>query len=292
MNPLSNKIRNIKDFIKNEIKDLYPENESEAISTIILENSFGISKKDIILSPDTRISESEIVNVIKIVKRLKNHEPVQYITGVTDFLDLKLKVKPPVLIPRPETEELVLWIEKELREKKLTEGNLLDFGSGSGCIALAIKKLLPGLSVCGLDKNHEAIELSKENASNNNIEAEFFERDIFSLTEKDDLIKKDWDVWVSNPPYVRISEKSNIRNNVLTHEPHEALFVNDDEPLIFYEKISELAKKILKPKSLVFFEINEALGMHIKQLLKNKNFSNIEIKKDINDKDRFVKATI
>ncbi len=290
MNPDTNKLKDIVSFFKKELKSHYPENELKAISVIIFESCFNISRQDMAFYPGNRLNESQIVDLLKVIKRLKAYEPVQYITGYTDFLDLKIKVKPPVLIPRPETEELVLWVEQELKENSMATSALLDIGTGSGCIALALKQRLPEIKAAGLDNSRESIVIAKENARYNKLEVAFIEKDILVMSVDDPLIEQHCDVWVSNPPYVRVSEKGRMNENVLRYEPHDALFVDDHQPLIFYDKISALAKKALTAGGMLFFEINEAMGQNIKKLLEKKGFTNIMIKKDIHDKERFVKA--
>ncbi len=290
MTPYSNKLKDIVAFFKKELKGYYNENELQAICSIIFESKLNIKRQDIALNPEQRLNESHIVKIIKVIKRLKRYEPVQYITGFTDFLELTLKVKPPVLIPRPETEELVLWVEKELKSYTHNGISLLDIGTGSGCIALALKRRMPDVTVCGLDINAEAIAVAKDNARHYNLNVDFKEKDILTLHKDDPLREKKWDVWVSNPPYVRLSEREYMHDNVLKYESKEALFVDDHRPLIFYERISSLAIKSLKDGGIIFFEINEAMGQEIKRMLKNTGFINIIIKKDINGKDRFVRA--
>ncbi len=289
MVPQTNKLRDVVSFFKKELESYYPENELKVISEIIFEGLFDITKQEMMLFPENLLNESQIVKLLKVIKRLKRYEPVQYVAGYTDFLELKINIKPPVLIPRPETEELVLWVEEELKSRSGEKINLLDVCSGSGCIALVLKRRLPEISVYGLDINPEAVSVAKANAQRFNLKIDFFQKDILKIKD-DPLVKQKWDVWVSNPPYVRLSERKFMHDNVLKYEPREALFVDDNNPLLFYDNISSHAQKALKKDGLLFFEINEAMGQNVKRLLEEKGFSDVIIKKDINDKDRFVMA--
>jgi len=214
--------------------------------------------------------------------RLKNFEPIQYILGETEFYGLKLAVNPFVLIPRPETEELVQWIIKS----QLPENcKILDIGTGSGCIALALKNELKNAEVFGTDISENALVVARQNAIKNNLDVDFFQADILKW-EKIDW--KTFDVIVSNPPYIRESEKKLIHPNVINHEPASALFVADSNPLVFYRSIAIFAKKQLSGNGLLFFEINENLGSEMKKMLICFGFSEIEIRKDINRKNRMV----
>ncbi len=290
MTPLSNKLKDIVDFFKADLKSYYSENELNAITVNVFESLLNINRQNMALYPEKRLNESQIVMLIKVIKRLKNYEPLQYIIGSTDFLDLKLNIKPLVFIPRPETEEFVLWIEQHLRTNRAKKSYLIDIGTGSGCIALSLKKRLPDFSVSGIDINPAAIALAKENARLSGLKVNFFEKDIFNFHSDEFFVKNQWDVIVSNPPYVKLSEKNIIDQNVLNYEPPDALFVEDNKPLIFYEAISDIAQKSFKDGGMLFFEINELMGEYVKDLLENKGFDDIEIKKDIHDKERFVKA--
>lgn len=285
-----NKLKDMVNFFKEELKDYYSANELGAIVAWVFDSLYEINRQYIALYPDHLLNKSQTTHLTKVIKRLKAYEPVQYIMGYTEFMNLKIKVNQSVLIPRPETEELVSWIETELKNNKQNITNILDIGTGSGCIALALAHKLPGTLVSGLDISRESIDIAIENARLNNITAHFFVKDIFSASAEKTLTKNKWDVWVSNPPYVTLSEKDQMHDNVLKYEPGEALFVKNNKALIFYEHISKLALQALKPGGLIFFEINERKGQPIRELLKNKGFSNIIVKKDIHEKDRFIKA--
>ena len=248
---------------------------------------------EIALNPEKEIPEETVQNFQNALFRLKNHEPIQYIVGETDFFGLPFKVNQHTLIPRPETEELVEWILSETPPLKGVGGmflnqQLLDIGTGSGCIAISLAKNLPNSKISALDISENALEVARENAEINNIEVDFFQADIL----KEKSLPKQFDIIVSNPPYVRNLEKGMMQQNVLEHEPETALFVADGDPLVFYRAISKLAKKHLKPKGKLFFEINEYLGEEMKSLLKSEGFRNIEVKKDIFGKDRMLKCNI
>jgi release factor glutamine methyltransferase len=253
---------------------------------IVFENLLSFSTADLLVKGDTALDSSQSAFVEESVKRLKKYEPVQYITGETDFLDLKLKVTPATLIPRPETEELVMWVAEHLNSSGM---HVLDIGTGSGCIALGIKSRNPEVIAEAWDVSDEALKTAKENAETNNLDVKFEKVDILNF-EPDEKYTGRYDVIVSNPPYVRESEKELMEKNVLDYEPHLALFVDDSDPLLFYRVIAVIAKKLLKKGGMIFFEINEAFGDETKKLLENYGYSSVEVKKDINGKDRMVKA--
>jgi release factor glutamine methyltransferase len=270
--------------IEKELTGLYPKTEVKAFVRIILEHVCGLSYTDQILLRKQKLDEQHKKAVSEVLERLKNYEPVQYILGETEFFGLKLKVKPAVLIPRPETEELAQWItETELPENAAA----LDIGTGSGCLALAIKKQFPQARVSATDVSEEALEVARENAALNDLDVQFFQRDMLQWK------KYGWekyDVVVSNPPYVRESEKPAMHANVLKYEPGKALFVTDADPLLFYREISTFARAHLKKNGWLFFEINENLGEEMVQLLKKAGFVSIELKKDLFGKNRMIRC--
>jgi release factor glutamine methyltransferase len=234
---------------------------------------------------DFRISESMMLKFNFAVKDLKKHKPIQYILEVCDFLDLSLHVTPDVLIPRPETEELT---QKIIHHHHQTfTGEILDICTGSGCIALALKNKLQYAFVQGFDNSITAIDVARKNADKHLLNVDFFVADIFKYETE-----QRFDVIVSNPPYVLHSEKSQMQPNVLHHEPHRALFVDDKKPLIFYIAIIDFAKKHLNPNGRLYFEINEKFGKEIAELLKKQGFSNIKIEKDFRKKERFVHCNV
>lgn len=249
-----------------------------------------ISRIQIALNSEKEISKETVQNFQSALVRLKNHEPIQYIIGETEFYGLPFKVNKHTLIPRPETEELVEWILCEFSNQQSTIKNqqFLDIGTGSGCIAISLAKNLPNSKICALDISEEALKIARENAEMNKVEVNFFQTDIL----KTKTLPKKFNIIVSNPPYVRELEKKWMQQNVLNYEPDSALFVTDNDPLLFYRAISKLAKQHLQPNGNLFFEINEYLANELTELLKSENFKNIEVKKDIFGKDRMLKCSL
>ncbi len=271
-------------YIEKELGGLYPESEIKSFSRIILEQVCGMDYTAMILKRDEILDPRFSKPVKEIVKRLKRHEPVQYIFGETEFMDLKLKVTPSALIPRPETEELVQWIgESGISGSPF----ILDIGTGSGCIALALKKQLPEALVSAVDYSAEALEIARGNAETNNLQITLFQADILNWQH---YVWGNFDLIVSNPPYVRESEKAVMQPNVLEHEPGSALFVPDDDPLLFYRYIAGFAKLHLNEKGWLFFEINESLGTETADLLEKSGFREIEVKKDLFGKNRMLRC--
>lgn len=284
----NNILVNLKQYYLNELINYYDKNEAEQLLTILIENFFGVSRIQLKMEPEIRLSESEILKLHMAVKELKNYKPVQYIVGVVEFHDLKFKVNPDVLIPRPETEELVQIITNIEKNNALT---ILDVGTGSGCIAISLAKLINKATVHASDISKSAISIAQNNASRNNLEVQFHHHDILNANQaicdkRGNPIK--FDIIVSNPPYVTLSDKKQMQPNVINNEPHNALFVSDEMPLIYYDAILRFAKKQLSPNGRIYFEINESLGKEMFTLLKDNNFTNIELNKDLSDKDRFV----
>ncbi|NLC49091.1 MAG: peptide chain release factor N(5)-glutamine methyltransferase [Bacteroidales bacterium] len=257
--------------------------EIRAFTTLILKEVCNLSFSDIVACKFTELSDNEKQNIISIVKRLQKGEPIQYILGVTEFYGLDLKVTSSVLIPRPETEELVEWI---LLETKQLNPHILDIGTGSGCIAITLSKKMKYATVDAWDVSAEALEVAKENAKANNVSIKFSKVDVLA---KQDLDKR-FDIIVSNPPYIIESEKKVMSKNVLDFEPHQALFVSNNDALIFYDRIADIAVKLLNKNGMLYFEINQAYGQQIVQLLQQKNFINIELKKDISGNYRMIRA--
>lgn len=295
----SNHVRSVSRFFRDELNGLYEPGEIEEFIFYSFAGILGYSRSELSLNAETTITESELLKLNAIVKRLKKQEPIQYILQEAWFFGMKLKVSPAVLIPRPETEELVEWILKNgnaSRTKKAASERLkiLDIGTGSGCIAIALKKQIAEAEVFALDISTDALDMAKQNAELNSVLVNFIEADILSKSGlAADLGRQDvngFDLIVSNPPYVPESEKKSLRSNVLHFEPHRALFVADDDPLLFYRKISEFAKAMLRPGGSLFFEVNESKGTEIADLLRLEGFSTVEVKKDINGKDRMIRA--
>lgn len=271
-------------YIEKELADLYPKTEIDGFVRIIFEFVCGLTYTGLILQKDNKISVPQLAQIEAIVQRLKRFEPIQYILGETEFYGLKLKVNPGILIPRPETEELVQWMVESPWSKI---PDILDVGTGSGCIALALKKHLPEAKISAIDFSEEVLETAIENAEKNNLDVEFIPYDILQWS------KREWpyfDGIVSNPPYVREKEKKQMHPNVLEFEPGTALFVPDENPLIFYREIGHFAFNYLKPGGTLFFEINENFGDEMTQLLKRIGFKNVILRKDIHGKNRMIKG--
>ena len=282
-NTLDLTLKELKNNFTSTLSSLYPSEEIQSFFNIFSEKYLNISRIEIALNPERVISEEVSEKYQKALLRLKNHEPVQYIIGETEFFGLPFKVNKHTLIPRPETEELVDWI---LSEK--TINTILDIGTGSGCIAISLAKDLPDSKISALDISDEALKIAHENAEMNKVEVDFFQADILNTK----TLPKKYDIIVSNPPYVRELEKKQMQRNVLKFEPNSALYVNDNDPLLFYRVISHLAKKHLQPNGKLFFEINEYLADKLIQLLRREGFQNIQVKKDIFGKDRMIKCSL
>lgn len=293
--------RTIGDFtalFQEELKDHYPEGEIDAFIFISLNEILGILKEEIAIRKDQLLKPAEAEKLHSVLAGLKLQKPIQYLLGTTEFYGYKFRVNEQVLIPRPETEELVELILKETRDVRNETGdtkqafNVLDIGTGSGCIAIALKKKLPEANVSAIDISGEALLVAKANAILNQTKINFLQADILSpLSPRDEARGGAFDIIVSNPPYVRISEKEKMSKNVLDNEPHVALFVNDNDPLLFYKAIADFALQHLAPHGKLYFEINEALGNEVKKLLEGKGLGNIQVKKDMSGKNRMVSAS-
>lgn len=281
----SNSVKTVVAYYGGQIATLYPPEEAKAIAWILLAHFFNINRFVLATNPELRLSESELVIFHKACEKILQNIPVQYVTGETEFCGLRFKVDRSVLIPRPETEQLTQIILKDLPIRPI---RILDIGVGSGAVAVALKKNRPDCMLYGCDISWEALILARQNAEMNDVAIHFFECDILS----DAAVEKipEADVVVSNPPYVCESEKASMRANVLQNEPSEALFVPDDDPLLFYRAIAGVASERLSSGGKLFFEINERFGNEMKKLLENNGFCNISILKDINEKERFVKG--
>ena len=223
--------------------------------------------------------------ITNISKQLINYKPIQYILGWTEFYGLNFKVNSNVLIPRPETEELVDWI---LKEKLPAKPDILDVGTGSGCIAVALAKNLPGGTIEALDLSEKALQLARENAAINSVKVNFYLENILDPSTK--LKHSRYDLIVSNPPYVTPDEQQSMSKNVTDYEPHQALFVRHDDPLLFYRAIVNFTIHALREGGWVYFEINESFSSEIAELLKNSNFTDVELRKDIHEKFRMIRG--
>lgn len=276
-------ILSLKQLIRKELSSIYPLGEINSFIYIIFEQVLSYKKIDTNINNKEIVNEESLKIIYKIVERLKNNEPIQYIFGETDFYDLEFKLNKDTLIPRSETEELVDLIIKENFDKNIS---ILDIGTGSGCIAISLKKNLPLSKVSAIDISSNAISMAEENAKRSNLELNFIEDDILNPSKEYPI----YDIIVSNPPYIRNSEKHLMLNNVLEYEPHRALFVEDIDPLIFYREIAKFGKQHLSQNGVIYFEINENLSLETKNLLEDLGYNDISIIKDINDRDRIIKA--
>lgn len=265
-----------------ELKDTYVLNESREFAFILIEHLFKLSKTQILANRPLDLNGSDINVFHNYIERLKCHEPIQYITGEAHFLDFTFKVTPDVLIPRGETEELVMHIFEKFKDYKTLK--ILDLCAGSGCIGISLAKLLPSSSVTCLDISEAALKVAQYNAENIGVHINWLKADVLS----DPLHISGYDVVASNPPYVMDAEKTTMSENVLQHEPHLALFVPDNNPLLFYETIAHKSNDLLKPKGYLAFEINSQFGKETASILYKHGFENIEIVRDIHGKDRFV----
>ena len=269
--------------IKESLSDVYADLECEALAKWILTDIFGLSAACLYAGKDTDFSESDQLRLADILQRLKSYEPLQYITGNTPFCGLTFKVTPDVLIPRPETGELVCWIAENHLQPGL---RVLDIGTGSGCIAVSLGRMLPEAKITGWDISAKVLAVAKENALSNGVEADFRQVDILAGS----LPEFRADILVSNPPYVTEKEKAEMEPNVLDWEPSLALFVPDDDPLRFYRRIATVGRDILLPGGTLYFEINRMYGQDIVNMLKEAGYISVELKKDLSHNDRMIKA--
>lgn len=306
------KIKEYRTQFIQELSPIYDAGEAESFFYLILEEKNQLKRIDLALNPDLTFSGEEIQLWNSILEQLKLEIPVQYLLGKTSFYGLDFEVNENVLIPRPETEELVEWIiqstkvevgstELEAGSGKLGVGsqelNILDIGTGSGCIAVSLAKNIPNAQVFAIDVSEKALATAQKNANSNEVEVNFIKTDILKTNDLEKLptsnfeLPTKFDIIVSNPPYVRELEKQEIKKNVLDNEPHLALFVEDNDALVFYRKIAELAQKNLSPNGQLFFEINQYLGKEMMELLEKMSFKNIELRKDIYGNDRMIRGT-
>lgn len=269
---------------------IYGKEEVSSFFSILMEFYLNLQRHHLVVNPDQSISENDEMLFHKALNELKEERPIQYVIGSTEFLGLHLMVNKNVLIPRPETEELVQWICKEITQLQKQELHILDIGTGSGCIAIALKKKFPKAKVYALDISDEALQVANKNAELNQTEITFALADITVQSEPYFNSDIKFDIIVSNPPYVLEIEKNRMQSNVLDNEPSVALFVTDEDPLVFYKAIQKFAVNNLSENGLLFFEINEYLGDEMKSLLTDGPFEDIEIKKDVFEKDRMIKA--
>lgn len=280
-------LKEIKEIYHRELDEIYPREEVDSMFYLMIEHFLGLERFILAIDPEIVITKEEEQYMFEGLSKLKKEQPIQYVLGETTFMDLKFMVNESVLIPRPETEELVNWVLEDI-ENINDVSEIIDIGTGSGCIAISLAKLKPNLKVSAIDISGSALELAKKNALLNEVDVQFNLVDIL----KTGSLRKKYDIIISNPPYVREMERDKMRNNVLQNEPYSALFVPDENPLLFYRAIAKLAKESLKENGVLYFEINQCLGEEVKTLLKNFNFSDVELRKDIFGKDRMIKAKL
>ncbi len=285
MKVASNLVRDIKKYYREQLCSIYDYEEANSLVSILLEYYFKIDRVKMALETDLRLSESEMLTFHFAVKDLLKNKPIQYIIGETEFCDLKFKVNENVLIPRPETAEMVYKIVNSQQSTVNSHCSIIDIGTGSGCIAISLAKAFPESQVYALDISEEALNVARENAINNNVNVNFIHDNILNLKN---IIETKFDIIVSNPPYVRELEKAEMHNNVLEWEPHKALFVSDNDPLIFYRGILEFAKSHLKENGEIWFEINEFLSKEMTDLCHELGFSDVNIYKDFRGKERIL----
>lgn len=272
--------------IKDELGSCYPIGETTALIRIISTEILDIPRSTFILKEDVILTPEQETLLYSTIERLKKHEPIQYIQGFCDFCGLTFKVTQETLIPRPETSELVEWITEEQKGKE-KEVKILDIGTGSGCIAITLSDKLPGCNIAAWDISPGALAVAEENNRNNGTEVIFSQVDILAYQPQDEM----FGIIVSNPPYIKEKEKKSMEANVLDWEPHTALFVPDNDPLLFYRTIAKKALVMLTSGGALYFEINRAHGTETAEMLQSLGYKEIELRKDIAGNDRMIKAT-
>jgi len=276
----NNRVSTIRHYLKVELLPLYDSRESEQIVKELFHHFLNWTATDLIIRKEQGLSESEILLFHHTLKKLKQGVPLQYAIGKSHFMGLDFHVSPAVLIPRPETEELVRLITATHQGPL----RILDVGTGSGCIGLALKKELPHAAVTLLDASAEALEVAKENAIRMQLEVDFVHADILHYRSE----AEHWDIIVSNPPYIPLSDKSSMAPNVVKHEPHMALFVTDQNPLIFYERLLQIARMALKPQGKIYFEIHERMSDSLQKLCKDYGIQQFKFHRDLQGKERML----
>lgn len=284
----ANTIGEIKQYFSKEISHLYTVSELKHIVKELTLNRFDISTIEYLSFSDARLSESDLLFYHNALKRLRNEEPFQYVLGETWFFDLNLKIDSRALIPRPETEELVSWVSEEM--SGVQNPVIMDLCSGSGCIALALKSCLPTANITASEFYDEAVSLIEQNILRTGLDIKVESLDVLNYNDYKVFQKESFDCWVSNPPYIPEADKSFMASNVLDYEPDTALFVDDDDPLVFYREIAKNALVYLKDGGVLLFEIHEDLASSTQELLQEIGFVNIEVRKDLQGKDRMMKA--
>src|SRR5690554_3136807 len=277
------KLTNYQIHFYQELQTLYDEEERKALFAMVIDEVLNYSRADIVLNKEEELSTETLVRLEEILSQLQQEIPIQYIFEKAYFYGYEFKVSPATLIPRRETEELVEWVLSEMNRQPEKKWRVLDIGTGTGCIPITIKKEFPLAEVFAMDISTEALNIAKQNAENLNASVTFIEQNILSTKQLDS-----YDIIISNPPYVRNLEKAEIKNNVLHYEPHLALFVEDNDPLIFYRKITQLAQKSLTENGMLFFEINQYLGNEMNEMV-SEYFNTVELRKDLQGNERMMK---
>ena len=271
--------------LRDELGALYSQGECDALIRIIALDLLKIGNTTFFLRDEITLDETQQKMLHNAIERLKRAEPIQYIIGETEFCDLTFKVNPSVLIPRPETGELVRWIVEENKNK---ENTILDIGTGSGCIAISLAKMIPSAAVTAWDISHDAIITAESNNKFNGTKVTFIEQDIFAPSNNNEQ----YDIIVSNPPYIKEAEKENMESNVLNWEPHIALFVPNNDPLLFYRQIALKGTQLLKNGGRLYFEINREHGEETCNMLTQYGYTAIELRKDFADNYRMIRAIL
>lgn len=284
------KIKDLHTKFHSELDAIYGNNEVQSFFYLLAEFHLNFKRIDITLQPDFEINSQALEHFLNAITRLKTYEPIQYIIGETEFYGLSFKVNSHTLIPRPETEELVKLIIDNEKLKIGKQITILDIGTGTGCIAISLAKHIANAKVFAVDVSDDALKVAKENTVLNGVNVEFIKADILNWTSESNLQTLKFDIIVSNPPYVRHLEKAEMKANVLQHEPHLALFVDDSNPLQFYQAITQFASQKLQANGHLYFEINQYLGDEMIQLLESYHFKNIELLTDIFGNHRMMKA--
>lgn len=279
-------LNSYKKWFNEQLQHLYDADEIKSMLTIVAYEVLRLSRVDLVLKDNESLSEAQIVQLNNVLSQLQQEIPIQYIFEKAYFYGYEFKVSPATLIPRRETEELVEWVLSEMNRQPEKKWRVLDIGTGTGCIPISIKKEFPLAEIFAMDISTGALKIAKENAEKLNALVIFIEQNILSTTQLDS-----YDIIISNPPYVRNLEKAEIKKNVLDYEPHLALFVEDNDPLIFYRKITQLAQKSLTENGLLFFEINQYLGEEMQQMVAE-YFKTIELRKDLQGNDRMMKCSV
>lgn len=275
-----------------KIQTIYDQREANNIAELIMENLTGHKRIDRMVDIEKNLTSDQEINLEQIVDRLLNHEPVQYILGETWFYGLKLAVDKNVLIPRPETEELVDWVLKQVIGWPMADDRnfkVFDVGTGSGCIAIALRKNLPPyFEIWACDNSDKALTVARKNADDHHALVDYVPLDFLDAAQRRQLPRID--IIVSNPPYIPCTGKAEMKNNVINYEPHDALFVPDNDPLVFYQAIADFGKENLYEGGSIYVEIQETIGQTVIDLFKSKGYAFVELKKDMQGKDRMVRT--